>query len=302
MKIAQIAPCWYTVPPARYGGIELIVSMLTDGLIERGHDVTLFAPGGSRTKGTLQSYYDAPIDASNDAFYELPHLLSAYAQACEYDIIHDHTFFGMGAALGAQIRNPPIVHTLHVPPSGPILRRIYQLTSGRIHLVPISNAQRLECPELTYEATVYNGISLNKYPVGCSKEDYLLFVGRMTAQKGPHLAIRAANALGMRLLMGFKMDTAPEKDFFNTEVKPLLTPKIELLGELDFAGKVEAFSKALCTLMPVQWPEPFGLVAIEVSGMWNPSGRMAQWRDARDYRARRHWIHSRRHGRAYRRG
>lgn len=279
MKIAEIAPCWLNIPPERYGGIEYVVSLLADGLAERGHDVTLFATKDAKTKAKLASYYEHPLGTlvAEDALLELPHLIAAYAHASEFDIIHDHTFLGMGIAIGAALPDAIVVNTLHVPLTlAPFLKATYELLNRRVHLVAISDAERAECPDFRYAATIHHGIPLPQFHCREAKEDFLLFVGRMSSDKGPHLAIEAANALGLPLRLGFKLTTPKERTYFETVVKPLLTPRIELLGELDFPTKVDLFSRARCTLMPVQWPEPFGLVAIESLACGTP---VVAWRN-----------------------
>jgi glycosyltransferase involved in cell wall biosynthesis len=266
MRIAQIAPCWLRVPPEGYGGIEYVVSVLTDGLVDRGHDVTLFAAGGSKTKAELRSFYDSPLGAGaiEQPIFELPHVVAAYAQGDTYDIVHDHTTFGVGPSLGARLKRATLVHTVHAPASlCPPLLQTYEMINSQIHLVAVSESQRQYCPSLRFAATVHNGIPLDRFRFSSDKDDYVLFVGRMCREKGVHLAIRAAQESGRRLLMGVKMHEALEREYFESEIKDLLTPNVEILGELSFAEKIEVFARARCTLMPVQWPEPFGLVAIE---------------------------------------
>lgn len=279
MKIAEIAPCWLNIPPDRYGGIEYIVSLLADCLVDRGHDVTLFATSQAKTKARLSAYYEHPLGTltAEDALLELPHVIASYSHAPDFDIIHDHTFLGMGIALGAQLANSVVVNTLHVPVTlAPFLQATYELLNRRVNLVAISNAQRADCPGLRYAATIHHGIPLSDFHYSENKEDFVLFVGRMSDDKGPHLAIRAANALGLRLLLGFKLTTPKEHAYYDSVIKPLLTPNIELLGEVDFARKVDLFSRARCTLMPAQWPEPFGLVAIESLACGTP---VVAWRN-----------------------
>ncbi|MGH8160889.1 MAG: glycosyltransferase family 4 protein [Gammaproteobacteria bacterium] len=279
MRIAQIAPCWLNVPPDRYGGIEYVVSLLADGFVERGHDVTLFATRAAKTKAKLCGYYERPLGTlvAEDALLELPHVIASYSRAPDFDIVHDHTFLGMGIAIGAQLPNTVVVNTLHVPVAmAPFLKATYELLSGRVNLVAISEAQRAGCPDLRYAATIHHGIPLSLFRYRESKEDFLLFVGRMSEDKGPHLAIQAANKLGRRLKLGFKLTTPKEKAYYEAVVKPLVTPNIEVLGELDFSQKVDLYSRACATLMPAQWPEPFGLVAIESLASGTP---VVAWRN-----------------------
>lgn len=265
MRIAQIAPCWLAVPPERYGGIELVVAQLADGLTERGHDVTLFASGGSRTKARLVSYYDTPPGTEKlitDPLTELPHSLNAYAQASGFDLIHEHSF-PVGASIGAHLARPPVVHTLHGPTTDPRSKEVYDIIGRTLNLVTISDAQRAGAPDLNYVATVYNGIALDRYTMKTVKQDYLLFLGRMSHQKGVHVAVEVARRLGRRLVLAAKIVEPPEKQYFFEQVEPLLTPEVELLGELSHEEKVDLLANAYCTLMPILWPEPFGLVMTE---------------------------------------
>jgi glycosyltransferase involved in cell wall biosynthesis len=272
VRIAQIAPCWLTVPPVGYGGIEAMVALLADGLVDKGHEVTLFASGGSRTKGSLSSYYDeAPGTAAGvaDPLLELPHALSAYNRADEFDVIHDHTF-PIGPSIGAHRLDTPVVHTVHGPPQHPNLRPMYELIGNRIHLVAISNFQREMTPNLEYAATVHNGICVQDHPWKEEKEDYLLFVGRMNPEKGVHLAVEAASRLGRRLRVAGKMSEPAEKEYFESEVRPRLTDDVTILGEASGKDKLDLYANAACTLIPIQWAEPFGLVMIESMAAGTP--------------------------------
>lgn len=272
MKIAQVAPPWLAVPPPGYGGTERVVAQLADGLTERGHDVTLFASGGSVTKAKLASYYGEPLGTTHlvtEPFLELPHVLNAYARAEEFDVVHDHTF-PFGPSIGAHMAAPPVVHTLHGPPWYPNVLPIYEFLAQRLHFVSISTSQQAGLPHLNYAGTVYNGIPVEEYPFRAEKDDYLLFVGRMSAEKGPHLAIETARRVGRRLVMAVKMMEAPEFEFFEKEVAPLLGDDVEMLGEVTNEQKVELYAGARCTLMPIQWPEPFGLVMTESMACGTP--------------------------------
>lgn len=249
-----------------------MVALLADELVERGHEVTLFASGGSETKGTLVSYYETPPGTTRlveDPMAELPHVLSAYMQASEFDVVHDHSS-PIGCSLGAQLQSPPVVHTIHGPLFDPRAREIYSLIHERVGLISISNYQREGLPNLDYSATVYNGIDLNAYPFREDKKDYLLFLGRMSEQKGVHTAVEVAKRLGRKLVIATKIAEPGEKDYFETRVKPLLTGEEEIVGELSLEDKVELYANAACTLMPIEWPEPFGLVMTESMACGTP--------------------------------
>lgn len=272
MKIAVIAPCWIAVPPAGYGGIELVVALLADGLVDQGHDVTLFASGGSTSKAKVDSYYETPpgtLRLVTDPIAELPHVLNAYSHAKKFDLIHDHSS-PFGCSIGAHLESPPVVHTLHGPLFDERAREIYQLIDGRLHLVSISDFQRQGAPSLRYAATVYNGIDTDTYPFREAKEDYLLFLGRMSEQKGAHIAVEVAKTLGRRLIIATKIAEPGEHQYFEERVKPLLTDDVEMVGEISLKDKVELYANAACTLMPIQWPEPFGLVMTESMACGTP--------------------------------
>ncbi|MDQ6616827.1 MAG: glycosyltransferase family 4 protein [Actinomycetota bacterium] len=268
MRIAQISTCWAPTPPRHYGGTELVVSSLTEELVRRGHDVTLFAPGDSCTTARLESYYETSLGTArivSEPYAGLPHVLHAYdsARTSGFDVVHDHTY-PMGPALGSLLPCDNVVHTLHVPFDSDV-RALYQLISDRLHFVAISEYQRQTMPELRYAATIHHGIDVTSYPYRSDKEGYLLFFARMSPDKGPDRAVEIARRLGRRLVMVSKMAEPAEQHYFETQVKPLLTPDVdvELVREVSVSDKAAIFGAATCTLMPIRWHEPFGLVMIE---------------------------------------
>ncbi|GAC1424880.1 MAG: glycosyltransferase family 4 protein [Actinomycetota bacterium] len=285
MKIAQICPPWFAVPPKGYGGIEWVVALLADGLTELGHDVTLFAPGGSVTKAKLISEFEEPPGGTKlgQFWYEVIQAASAYKYASDFDIIHDHC--GMiGPPIGANI-SKPIVHTLHGPFTD-MAKRMYRLlapppkamgpnaTERRVpnplNLVAISEAQRSFCPDLNYAGTVYNGINLDLYPFKAEKQDYLLFLGRVNKEKGPEIAVDIAKAAGMKLKMAVKMSEAFEQEYWRDVVEPRLSGNEEIIGEISIEEKASLIANARATLFPIQWPEPFGLVMTESMAAGTP--------------------------------
>ncbi|AHJ27196.1 glycosyltransferase family 4 protein [Nodularia spumigena CS-584] len=270
MKIAQVAPLWERVPPPSYGGIELVVSHLTDELVRRGHEVTLFASGDSQTLADLKAVSPLALrldkNVGDYAGYEIIELSQVYQQAAEFDIIHSHV--GMRALPLASLVSTPTVHTLHnnfTPDNQKVFRYHHQQP-----YVSISEAQRQI--KLNYVATVYNGIETSDYPFIAEPQEpqYLAFLGRFSPEKGPHQAIAIAKQTGWRLKMAGKVDV-DDAQFFEQEIVPHIDgQQIEYLGEINHAEKAELLGNATITLFPINWQEPFGLVMIESMATGTP--------------------------------
>jgi len=273
MRILMIAPPWLTVPPVAYGGIELIVSALSDGLVEAGHDVTLVASGGSKTRARLQRVFDVPpFEHLGDARIEAVHALSAYLGRADYDIIHDHTM-AVGPALAVLSDHPPVVHTLHHPWSDAQVR-LARLVSSRVHLVAISRDQAARAPrDIPIAGVVHNGIPVERYPFRGAKERFLLFVGRASPDKGPEAAIDVAERLGRPLVIGIKINEPSEHRYWRETLQPLIeasSVRVDVVPNPEHERKVDLMSRAAAVLMPIQWPEPFGLVMAEANACGTP--------------------------------
>ncbi|MBD2347054.1 glycosyltransferase family 4 protein [Anabaena subtropica] len=270
MKIAQVAPLWERVPPPNYGGIELVVSHLTDELVRRGHEVTLFASGDSQTLAYLKAVCPRALRLNKNfqeyAVYETLELSQVYQNAAEFDIIHSH--LGISALLAADLVKTPTVHTLH----GDFTKDNHKVFSHHHQqpYVSISNAQRQI--HLNYIKTVYNGIEPKDHPFIAQPQEppYLAFLGRFSPEKGPHHAIAIAKENGWRLKMAGKVD-AVDANFFEQEIVPHIDGRqIEYLGEINHTQKVELLGNAAVTLFPINWQEPFGLVMIESMATGTP--------------------------------
>jgi glycosyltransferase involved in cell wall biosynthesis len=265
LRVALIAPCWFAVPPQGYGGIERVVALLADGLVEQGHDVTLFASGGSRTRATLVSPHPQPpsarIGQSNPA---LEHALASLVRADEFDVINDHSG-AMTAALLALGLPTPGCHTVHGPLTGEDGRIYHGIAAANpaVRLISLSLSQRTPAADLPWLANCPNALDLERYRPGDGKDDYVLFLGRMAPEKGPATAIRAARELGIPIRLAGKMQDVEEIAHFDAEVRPLLGEGVEYLGEVSLDEKVALLQRARATLFPISWPEPFGLVMIE---------------------------------------
>lgn len=277
MRIAQIAPLWERVPPFRYGGIELIVSLLTDELVRRGHEVTLFASGDSISTAQLKSVHEQALRLDErikePGLYEQMMLSQVYQQAHHFDIIHSHV--GCAALPYSGFVKTPTVHTMHgiyTPDNEKMFRQFAWQP-----YISISEAQREPRLGLNYIHTVYNGIDITAYPFQPEPEQpaYLAFVGRLSPEKGPHEAIAIAKAVGLPLKIAGKVD-AVDREFYQDPIKPLIDgEQIQYLGEVSHAEKVKLLSGANATLFPITWREPFGLVMIESMAVGTPVVGMA---------------------------
>jgi len=263
MRIAQIAPIVERVPPHKYGGTERVIYHLTEELVRRGHDVTLFASGDSITSGKLVSVYPRALrearlrDIYGLNIWTLFNFGEAYARQDEFDIIHDHC--GHISLPVANVSNTPVVMTMHGPFT-PENRHIFRKLN-KPHLVTISNAQAT-VPGLNYAGNVYNGLDMEDYPFSPTHDGYLLFVGRFSFEKGVHNAIELAINLNLPLIIAAKLDDV-DKPYFHSYVEPFLSEKIRWIGEVNEAERNKLMSKAMAFIHAITWPEPFGLTIIE---------------------------------------
>jgi glycosyltransferase involved in cell wall biosynthesis len=272
MRIAQVAPLWERVPPPAYGGIELVVGLLTDELVRRGHEVTLFASGDSISLAKLESVHPQALrldpTIKEYGIYEMLHMSRVYEKASEFDIIHSH--MGCAALPYTKLVKTPTVHTLHGIFT-PDNEKMFTHARSQPY-VSISDAQREPRLGLNCVATVYNGIDLSTYKFHEKPQDppYLAFLGRISPEKGTHLAIEIAKRSGWRLKMAGKVDVVDVK-YFEQEIKPLIDGKqIEYLGEANHEQKNELIGGAVATLFPITWREPFGLVMVESMAAGTP--------------------------------
>jgi glycosyltransferase involved in cell wall biosynthesis len=271
MRIAVLSPVWFPVPPSGYGGIEWVVSMLADGLADAGHEVTLFASGDSHTRADLDYVFRrAPSERIGQTFWELQHALGCFSRQDDFDVVHDHTGL-LGLALGSLLATP-LVHTVHGPLTGHPGRVYEQVVSiaPRAHLVSVSMNQRRPKPHLPWLANVPNALDLSYYPFAPARGDYLVFLGRMSPDKGAHRAVSIALEAGLPLKIAGKCAEPAEQEYFDALVRPHLGGGREYLGEVTHGEKVELLRSARATLFPIEWEEPFGLVMIESMACGTP--------------------------------
>jgi glycosyltransferase involved in cell wall biosynthesis len=269
MHVAMVAPPWFNIPPEAYGGVEQVVADLTQTLVARGHRVTLFGAGRDDTSATfVRTYEEPPSERLGDPLPEVIHAAMAarLLTDMDVDIVHDHTLAG---PLTAASRGTPTVATMHGPMDGE-LADYYREFGEHVALVAISNAQRVQAPDLNWVGTVYNGIDVATFPFQEAKEDWVLFVGRFNPDKGPHVAIDAARAAGRRIFLAGKVNEPAEEEYFEQEIRPRLGKDATYIGEIDATRKRELYPNAACLLFPVAWEEPFGMVMIEAMACGTP--------------------------------
>ena len=262
---------WFPVPPTGYGGIEWVVWLLANGLVDAGHDVTLFASGDSHTKARLESVYEtAPSELIGTSIVELHHCLACYERAGEFDVINDHS--GLSAAVIGGAVTTPVLHTVHGPldAAGGVVYEQIARVAPRVGLISISLNQRTPRPDLPWVANCPNALDFEFYPCKPHRGDYLLFLGRMGPDKGCHRAIAVAMEAGLPLKIAGKRREPPEVEYFDEFVGPHLSDRIEYLGEVTHREKVALLQEARATLFPIEWEEPFGLVMIESMACGTP--------------------------------
>ena len=272
MKIALVAPLVESVPPSMYGGTERVVSALTEELVRRGHDVTLFASGDSLTKAALVACAPSGLrldpEVRDYLAYTMIELGEVYAHAASFDVIHNHVDYF--AFPFARLSATPTVNTVHGRLDLPEVRRVYSLFPEQ-PLVSISHSQRSPLPAANWLATVYNGIDLDHFTFRPNGGDYLVFVGRVSPEKRVDRAIEIARDVGIRLVIAAKVDPV-DAEYYKHAIEPLVRRShlVEFIGEVDEDQKDIILGGAYASLFPVDWPEPFGLTMVESMATGTP--------------------------------
>jgi len=281
LRIAQVAPLWYNIPPEKYGGTELVVYNLTEELVKMGHDVTLFATGKSKTSAKLFSVCpDSLIENGikwHNHEYNLLNLQKAVEMQNEFDVIHSHIlkwdlFF-------APFLKTPLVSTIHSLLGIGKKEELKTNTTLKMYqnfpkhkAITISNSQRrLAVVDLDFLGTVYNGIQLDTLKFTKRGGDCLIWISRFAKKKGAREAIKIAKRSGMKIILAGRIEDEPEKIYFNTHIKPEINNKdVFFYGELNKKELSDFYGSGKALLYPISWHEPFGLVMAEAMACGTP--------------------------------
>jgi glycosyltransferase involved in cell wall biosynthesis len=275
MRIAQVAPLTESVPPQGYGGTERVVSYLTEELVQLGHDVTLYASGDSETSADLRACCERALRLDPNiadpvrVFHESHERMMqrVLAEAGEFDLIHFHIGWHEFPHFLHSVT--PCVTTMHGRLDvDDMNERLRQYTG--FPLISISDDQRRPIPDVNWVRTIYHGQPDTLTVPGAAERGYLAFLGRISPEKRPDLAIEIARRAGWPIKIAAKVDPV-DRVYFETKIKPLLSlPGVEFIGEVGESDKMRFLAGAHALLFPIDWPEPFGLVMIEAMACGTP--------------------------------
>ena len=274
LRIAQVATLYESVPPSGYGGTERVVSYLTEELVKRGHQVTLFASGDSGTAAKLipgwnQALRRARLASMTNVGIAIHYRLLSmvYERASEFDVIHAHVDYWSFPF--AHLVATPSITTMHGRLDIEELHPIYRHYPA-MPMVSVSDSQRKPLPDMNWVGTVYHGLPSRLLRFNPEPGKYLAFLGRISPEKGTDLAIDVALKAGVPIKIAAKVDDV-DREYFNKVIEPKLgSAGVEYIGEIDDSQKSEFLGNALATIFPIDWPEPFGLVMIESMGCGTP--------------------------------
>ncbi len=269
MRIGLVAPPWIPVPPPAYGGTEAVIADLARGLDARGHDVTLFTVGTSTCRVTRRHAFTEAVAPIGQSVAEAAHVLAAYDALADVDVIHDHTVLGPLLARRTGLDGPPVVVTNHGPFTA-LTRPIFRAIARRAAVVAISHDQARRAGDVPIAAVIHHGVDLETYRAGDGRGEGLVFVGRMSPEKGVAAAVRIAHAAGRPLRIISKMREAEEHEYYRRCVRPLLSATDDEVAELGLAARVAVVGRSAGLVNPIAWPEPFGLVMVESMATGTP--------------------------------
>ena len=278
LRIAQIAPLWEPVPPKKYGGIEIMMEKIINELVRRGHSVTLFASGNSKTKAKLNSVFPKSLIEMNVDWYHrsqnLINVSNAFRLADQFDVIHNHA--GDNAMFFTQGTKTPVVTTLHnVLPTVKSKESdeyiAYKYFAKKTNFISISLNQRMHTDiKFNFVDNVYNGIDVDKFKFSPKYKDYFFWLGRIHYGKGLAEAVEVARKIKQKLIIAGNITCKSDEEYF-AEIKSKIDGKnIKYVGEVSEKQKIKYFSNAKALLFPIRWEEPFGLVMAEAMACGAP--------------------------------
>jgi glycosyltransferase involved in cell wall biosynthesis len=264
----MIAPPWFPVPPPAYGGTERVCALVAEALVDRGHDVTVFASGDSAPSGRLRATIPQHDPTRlREIDLEAEHLSAALHEIDRFDVIHDNSSV-FGPLLFAR-EDTPAIHTVHGELTASC-RAAYQTVDHRVGLIALTRPHADQAPELLWHDIIPNPVNPAEIEFRPWKDDYVIFLGRLSPEKAPHLAIEAAGRAGIEIFVAGPVHQR-DRDYFEQSVRPLLVRDgVHYIESTGGREKANLLAGARAMLCPVCWPEPFGLVAIEAMACGTP--------------------------------